>query len=237
MPDRLSERNIEVFFDPVCPFCWITSQWVRSVQRQRGLGVDWRFISLRMLNDAPGAYEGKPEGYPEAHQRGLEMLRVAAAAREAHGRAVVGDLYEAMGRSVWHASPPEEPRFEAILQHSAGAGDLETILREVGLPTDLATAAADESRDDLIRAETQEALDRVGGDVGTPVLSFEPPDGPAFFGPVLSEVPPENDAVALWEAVETLAYWPGFAELKRGVRAFPDTPVTAKLAGSETRVG
>lgn len=236
MPDRPSEKSLEVFFDPVCPFCWITSEWVRTVQRQRGLDVEWRFISLRMLNDAPGAYDDKPEGYPEAHQRGLEMLRVAAAAREAHGSAVVSDLYEAMGRAVWHAAPPEEPRFEAILDHSAGAGDLEAILQEVGLPTDLATAADDESWDDLIRAETQEALDRVGGDAGTPVLSFRPPDGPAFFGPVLSEVPPEENAVALWEAVETLAYWPGFAELKRGLRAFPDTPVTAKLAGSATRV-
>lgn len=237
MPDRTFDKSVEVFFDPVCPFCWITSQWVRSVQRQRGLGVDWRFISLRMLNEVPGAYDGKPEGYAEAHQRGLEMLRVAAAAREAHGRAVVSDLYEAMGRSVWHAAPPEEPRFEAILEHSAEAGDLEAILQQVGLPADLATAARDESWDDLVRAETQEALDRVGGDVGTPVLSFEPPDGPAFFGPVLSEVPPDDDAVVLWEAVETLAYWPGFAELKRGMRAFPDTPVTAKLAGTETRVG
>lgn len=236
MPDRPSEKNLDVFFDPVCPFCWITSEWVRTVQRQRGLDVEWRFISLRMLNDAPGAYDGKPEGYPEAHQRGLEMLRVAAAARAAHGNAVVSDLYEAMGRSVWHAAPPEEARFEAILDHSAEAGDLEAILQEVGLPTGLATAADDESWDDLIRAETQEALDRVGGDVGTPVLSFRPPDGPAFFGPVLSEVPPEENAVALWEAVETLAYWPGFAELKRGLRAFPDTPVTAKLAGSATRV-
>lgn len=236
MPDRGSGTHVELFFDPVCPFCWITSQWVRTVQRQRGLDVEWRFISLRMLNEAPGAYDGKASGYPQAHQRGLEMLRVAAAARERHGGDVVGDLYEAMGRSVWHAAPPAEPDFEAILDHSAEAGDLQAIVERLGLPSDLAAAAGDDSWDGLIRAETEEALRRAGGDVGTPVLSFQPPDGPAFFGPVLSEAPSEEDAVALWEAVETLAYWPGFAELKRGLRAFPDTPVTAKLAGSDTHV-
>jgi 2-hydroxychromene-2-carboxylate isomerase len=232
----MAEADVEFFFDPVCPFCWVTSHWVRSVQRQRGLGVDWRFISLAMLNDAPGAYDGKPAHYPQAHQRGLQMLRVAAAARHAHGREGVGALYQAMGEAVWEATPPVEAELDALLAHTATAGDLEAILDRVGLPQALAGAADDAAWDETIRAETDEALARTGGDVGTPILSFEPPDGPAFFGPVLGQAPPEEDAVRLWEAVETLAYFPTFAELKRGLRTFPDTPVTAKLAGSQTHV-
>lgn len=233
----MSDTDLEFFFDPVCPFCWVTAQWVHSVERQRGLRVDWRFISLRLLNDAPGAYDDKPDRYPDAHHRGRQMLRVAAAARQAHGREVVGPLYQAMGGAVWNAQPPVEPQIEAVLAHSATAGDLEAILQQVGLPTELAAAADDDAWDEELRAETNEALERTGGDVGTPILSFDPPDGPAFFGPVLSEAPAEEDALRLWDAVETLARWPTFAELKRGLRSFPDTPVTAALAGSTTRVG
>lgn len=229
----MPETDVEFFFDPVCPFCWVTSQWVRAVQRQRGLAVDWRFISLRVLNE--GGYEGKPARYPDAHHRGLQMLRVAAAARDAHGREPVGALYQAMGESVWEATPPVEAELDALLAHTATAGDLAATLDRAGLPRDLAAAAEDPAWDAEIRAETDEALRRTGGDVGTPILSFEPPDGPAFFGPVLGQAPPEQDAVGLWEAVETLAYWPTFAELKRGLRTFPDTPVTARLAGSQTQ--
>lgn len=228
--------DLAFYFDPVCPFCWVTSQWVRTVQRLRGLAVEWRFVSLRILNDRPGSYDGKPAGYPAAHHRGLELLRVAAAARHAYGNGAVSRLYEALGEAVWEAPPPEEADFDAILRHSADAGDVETSLDRAGLPPDLATAAHDEAWDDAIGADTAEALERAGGDVGTPVLCFSPPDGPAFFGPVISQVPREDTAVELWEAVETLAHWPTFAELKRGLRSFPDTRVTAKLAGSLTTV-
>lgn len=226
--------DLEFFFSPVCPFCWVTSQWVRKVQRLRGLEVTWRFISLAILNE--GSYEGKPDGYEDAHGRGLELLRVAAAVRADHGIEVIGDLYEAMGRAVWQAEPPDEDEFEAILQHSAEAGDIPAILREVGLPEELAEAANDGVWDAFLRAETEEALERAGGDVGTPILSFSPPDGPAFFGPVISELPDDQHSVALWEAVEQLARFPGFAELKRSLRSFPHTPVTRRLAGQQTRV-
>lgn len=231
----MADIDVEFFFDPVCPFCWVTSQWVRQVQRQRSLQVDWRLISLRMLNEAPGSYDDKPATYPAAHERGLQMLRVVAAARDAHGREIVGPLYEALGEAVWHADPPAEAEFDAILAHSARAGDLEAILDETGLDRELATAASDDRWDPAIRADTDAALARAGGDVGTPVLSFSPPDGPAFFGPVLSEVPAAEDAAELWDAVQTLAHWRSFAELKRALRTFPATPVTTKLAGQETR--
>ena len=127
--------------------------------------------------------------------------------------------------------------FGAVLEHSASAGDLPSLLDGLGLPTSLAAAAQDPSHDTVIRDDTDEALARVGGDIGTPVLSFVPPDGPAFFGPVISESPDDDDeALALWDAVTTLARWPGFAELKRSLREFPMTRVTAPIAGRETQV-
>jgi 2-hydroxychromene-2-carboxylate isomerase len=225
--------DLEFFFDPVCPFCWVTSQWLREVQHQRDLDIDWRFVSLKMLNE--GDYADRPAGYPAAHQRGLELLRVAAAARASHGPQVVGNLYEAMGSAIWHAEEPEVDDFDDVLSYTAQAGDVAEILTSVGLPAELADAADDGSWDSEIRAETQQALDRVGGNAGTPIMSFSPPDGPAFFGPVISEVPDDDEAGDLYDAVITLGRWPGFAELKRSLRSFPDTPLTSKLAGEETR--
>lgn len=226
--------DIEFFFDPVCPYCWVTSEWLRKVQRQRDIDVDWRFISLAMLNE--GAYEGKPELYPEGHRRGLEMLRVAAAARASHGPGVVGNLYEAMGKAIWHADGSGVTEFDDVLARNAAGRDLPAILLRVGLPEGLAQAAGDSGWDKEIRADTEEALARVGGDVGTPILSFSPPDGPAFFGPVISEVPSDEDAGELYDAIVTLSRWRSFAELKRNIRQFPATPLTANLAGRETRV-
>lgn len=228
------DGDLEFFFDPVCPFCWVTSRWVTNVARQRPLEVTWRPLSLRILNEEIG-YEDRPARYPDAHQRGLEMLRVVSAAQEAHGSGVVGDLYTAMGEAVWDVGAPQEATFEAILEETARPRDLRAVLRHAGLPEDLAEAAHDESRDAALRAETTEAVDRAGGGVGTPVLSFAPPDGPAFFGPVIDDVPDGEAALQVWDAVTTLARWPGFAELKRSLRSFPHTPVSARLAGEPTQ--
>ncbi|MDQ3886945.1 MAG: DsbA family protein [Actinomycetota bacterium] len=228
--------QVEFFFDPVCPFCWVASRWVCNVARQRPMEVGWRPLSLRLLNE-PIGYEGRPPDYPDAHQRGLEMLRVVAAAREVHGADVLGDLYTTMGEAVWNSPAPQEPSFEAVLADTAKGRDLTAILDRVGLPAELAEAAHDESRDDALRAETQEAVDRAGGGVGTPILSFAPPDGPAFFGPVIDSPPDGEDALRLWDAISTLAQWPGFAELKRGLRSFPQVPLMDRLAGRESQVG
>jgi len=162
----LSPTNVEFFFDPVCPFCWVTSQWVRNVARQRPFAIAWRPLSLRILNE-PIGYAGKPAAYPEAHQRGLEMLRVVAAARHSHGPDVVTVLYRAMGEAVWHAPPPEEATFEAILAETARPRDLAVILDQAGLPRELAAATHDEGWDAELRTETEEAVARAGGGVGT----------------------------------------------------------------------
>jgi 2-hydroxychromene-2-carboxylate isomerase len=231
----MRSTDLEFFFDPVCPFCWVTSRWVTNVARLRPLDVVWRPLSLRLLNE-PIGYKTRPAGYPEAHQRGLEMLRVVAAARETYGPAVVGDLYTAMGEAVWNVRAPSEATFDAILHETARLRDLPSILARAGLPEDLAGAAGDGSRDAALRAETQEAVDRAGGGVGTPILSFAPPDGPAFFGPVIDDAPDGEESLRLWDAVTTLARWPGFAELKRGLRSFPHTELSAQLAGEPTQV-
>ncbi len=227
--------DLEFFFDPICPFCWVTSRWVVNVAEQRPLTVDWRPLSLRVLNE-PLGYEGKPAEYPDAHQRGLEMLRVVHAAREKYGSGAVGDLYTAMGEAVWNAPAPEEATFEAVLSETARPRDLASVLVEVGMDESLAEAAEDSGRDEALREETQQAVDRAGGGVGTPILSFSPPDGPAFFGPVIDTAPEGDDAVRLWDSVATLATWPAFAELKRSLRSFPHTPVSAHLAGRSTQV-
>lgn len=230
--------ELEFFFDPICPFCWVTSRWVVDVARQRPLEVTWRPLSLAVLNEEISYEERKkasPE-YPDSHVRGPEMLRVVHAARETHGAEVVGDLYTALGSLVWDSDAPEGDDFKAVMHEMARHRDLRPALSRAGLPTDLADAASDTSRDADLRAETQEAAERCGGGVGTPILSFAPPDGPALFGPVIDAVPSGDDALRLWDAVETLAQWRGFAELKRTVRSFPDTPLSAKLAGTDTLV-
>jgi hypothetical protein len=225
--------DVEFFFDPVCPFCWQTSQWVRQVSRLRDLDVRWRFISLRFLNE-PLGYDDKPANYPQAHAQGTRLLRVAAAVRQDHGDAAVGRLYAAMGRTIWESDPPGDGSFDAILARQAEGVDIPAILASVGLPVELAGHADSEAFDPLIRAETAEALERAGDDVGTPIISLSPPDGPAFFGPVISELPSDEEAVELWDAMVTLSRWPGFAELKRSLRTMPDIRIMGALRDRST---
>jgi 2-hydroxychromene-2-carboxylate isomerase len=211
--------DIHFHFDPVCPFAWLTSRWVRSVARQRDYEVDWRFISLRLINEHIDYDAHFPPEYEHEHTAGLRMLRVCAAARERHGREVLGDLYTALGASVFDVDPPTDQD-----AYRAGMGAPETVeplLAALGLDADLLDALDDASWDDVIRAETDEALDRTGRDVGTPIIAYDPPDGPAFFGPVISRVPDDEDALRLWDAVLELTSFPGFAELKRSLRERP----------------
>ncbi|MDR7300071.1 mycothiol-dependent nitroreductase Rv2466c family protein [Haloactinomyces albus] len=231
----MSAAELEFHFDPVCPFCWVTSRWVCEVARQRPLQVTWRPLALRILNE-PIGYENRPAEYPDAHQRGLEMLRVVDAARETYGSAPLGELYTAMGQAVWDRPAPQETTFEAVLSETARGRDLAPILSRVGMSEQLAEAADDTGRDATLRAETRQAVERAGGGVGTPILSFAPPDGPAFFGPVIDTSPEGDEALRLWDAVTTLAHWPAFAKLKRGLRSFPRTPLSSHLAGESTRV-
>jgi hypothetical protein len=210
--------DLDFYFDPVCPFAWMTSKWVRMVAEQRGYKVDWRFISLRMIN-ADIDYESHfPPGYEDGHTAGLKLLRVAARTRAEYGAQAVGPLYLAMGRWIFDSAPESGPD-SRIDQGSRTF--LEPILAEADLPAELVNALDDTSFDPLLRAETDEALALTGKDVGTPILHFRPPTGVAFFGPVISRLPSAQEAGPLWDNVLGLATFPGFAELKRSLRERP----------------
>ena len=216
--------DIEFYWDPICPFAWITSRWVSTVATRRDLSVDWRFISLRVLNEGRDYETEFPPDYLDMHTRGQRMLRVAAAAREAHGREVMGPLYAALGESIWNRTrQPGVRAFDGI----GGESHLAMVLGQVGLPASLAAAADDDAFDTMLRADTATGLERTGGGVGTPIVVLDPPDGPGFFGPVISRVPAANEAERLWDAVTLLAQWPGFAEIKRSLRETPQLPLLA----------
>jgi hypothetical protein len=212
--------DIHFYFDPVCPFAWMTSQWVRTVGDRRDHRVDWRFISLRLLNADVDYDAWFPPEYEAGHTAGLRLLRVAARTREEHGREAVGALYSALGARIFDSDPlpaEEDPRKD----RRGTRPFLEPVLAAAGLPAGLAEALEDDSLDAVVRAETEEALALTGKDVGTPVIHFEPPEGVAFFGPVISRLPREEEAVELWDHVVALARFPGFAELKRSLRERP----------------
>lgn len=217
-----SPADIEFFWDPVCPFAWITSRWVEKVVAQTGYSVDWRFIALRLINKDKNYETDFPAGYDHGHTAGLRQLRVAAKVREDLGREAMGPLYKAMGESYF-----DTPRDQAEAARAA-LGSVEQIgldLATAGLDPAFAEAADDTSWDELLMAETDLALSRTGRDVGTPIITFQPPDGLSFFGPVISRVPSDEDAVPLWDAVTTLARFPGFAEMKRSLREKPSLPI------------
>jgi hypothetical protein len=210
--------DLHFYFDPVCPFAWMTSKWVRMVAAQRDYQVDWRFISLRILNANIDYASHFPQNYEEGHTAGLRLLRVAARVRKEHGREAVGPLYKAIGTRIFDTSRDVDP----LSASDQGARHmLEPLLRDARLPADLAQALDDAAYDEEIRTETEEALALTGRDVGTPILHFQPPDGTAFFGPVISRLPSPDEAAALWDHVIGLATFPGFAELKRSLRERP----------------
>lgn len=227
--DTATPQSVEFFFDPVCPFCWQTSKWFRQVARLSDVQPVWRFISLAILNEDPDDPDG---GMHDSHAVGMQLLRVAAAAKDAHGPEVLGPLYEAMGQRLWETAPDldgpieDDEKWQIMAEHQQSVvADLPAILAEVGLPAELVDARTDTGFDKELRASTDEAMERTGGNVGTPILAWGDGDGPAFFGPVISTTPTDDEAVQLWEAVSTLAEWPSFAELKRSMRE----PIDNKL--------
>lgn len=210
------EYDLHFYFDPVCPFAWMTSKWVRMVAAQRDYRVDWRFISLRILNADVDYATHFPEHYEDEHTAGLRMLRVFARVRSENGRAAIEPLYSRIGTRLF-----DTPRDGLSAANLGTRPLLEPLLRDAGLPVELAAGLDDAAVDDEVRAETEEALTLTGRDVGTPILHFQPPGGTAFFGPVISRLPSPADASALWDHVIALATFPGFAEIKRSLRERP----------------
>ena len=221
--------DLHFYFDPVCPFAWMTSTWVRQVMAARDYRVQWRFISLRLVNAGIDYETHFPADYEFTHTTGLRLLRMAARARAEWGPEAVDRLQRSFGEHIFEIRPwtSADERRETL-----GSPDhVASILAAAGLPGSLADALDDPSWDTVVQAESDEALVLTGKDVGTPILHVDPPDGVAFFGPVISRRPSESEAVELWDHVLGLARYPGFAELKRSLRERLQLPVFGLAEG------
>ena len=212
-PITPTDFDAEFFLDPACPWCWITSRWVVNVQSERELSVRWRFISLYLINkdsDSEYAVRGRPGALAT-----YKLMRMLHEVGQREGNDAVGTLYTAIGTEL-HVHRRSE---EAYADVSAFAREC---LAAVGLDPSFATYVDDESHDAVIGEETGIGLERTGGNVGTPIITIGPDTEAArsFFGPVMPKAPKGDDAVALWNAVATLAH-SDVAELKRTSRGKP----------------
>ena len=187
---------VRMWFDPACPWAWMTSRWLMEVEQVRDIEVTWRVMSLSVLNEK----RDLDEGYRRLMDDSWGPVRVIIAAQEQYGDKVVKPLYDAMGTRI-HLQKMRDR--EAIVAEA---------LEEVGLPEELARAAGQKKYDRALRRSHREGIDLVGTDVGTPVISF---GDMAFFGPVVTPAPKGEAAGRLWDGCLLVAGTPGFYEIKR----------------------
>ena len=191
-----ARNQVDFWFDPICPWAWLTAQWMLEVENVRDVDVTWHEMSLAYLNRDREV----PPDYEELMKRAWGPVRVVTAARVEHGPGVVLPLYAAMGARI-HVEDDKD--FDAVI---------DAALAEVGLLPELAGVKDSTRFDDELVASHERAMDLVGDDVGTPVVSV---DGAAFFGPVVSPAPVGEDAGKLWDGLLLVAGTDGFFELKR----------------------
>ena len=192
---------VDFWFDPLCPWAWITSRWVLEVERVRDVGARWHVMSLAILN---AGRDELPQKYKERMERAKGPVRVCIAAEQTRGPDILLPLYTALGTRLH------------VEQRGRGEGGAEEVmaeaLAEVGLPASLADAATSADYDDALAASHQAGMDPVGGDVGTPVIHV---NGRAIFGPVVTPTPKGEAAGRLWDGVLLCTGTEGFFELKR----------------------
>lgn len=202
MPENTTNQA-DFWFDPLCPFAWITSRWIGEVQGVRDIDTVWHVMSLAVLNEG----RDLEPGYREAMDKAWGPVRVIIAAKEQHGDEVIKPLYDAMGTQIHIGG---EKDFGLVISKA---------LAECGLPAGLAEAAATDDWDSQLKASHEEGISLVGQDVGTPVVAF---NGTAFFGPVLTRIPRGEQAGQLWDATVALASYAHFFEIKRSRTERPE---------------
>ncbi len=189
--------QVDFWFDPLCPWAWITSRWMLEVEEVRPVAVRWHVMSLAVLNENNADLSDR---YKELMLQAWGPVRVCVAAEQKYGEQYLLPLYTAIG-TRFHDHKGERDR-----------ATIEAALTEVGLPTELADAMTSTEYDDLVRASHKEGIDRVGYEVGTPVISV---NGTSIFGPVISPIPRGEAAAKLWDGVLLVTGTDGFFELKR----------------------